>query len=254
MNSTGALNLRWFLLAASCALLLALRPTLTAQTVDAEVTSSLDKIEKGQTEEVKKTLPDLVAKHPNNPSVMYLQGKLSSSGVDAAKYYQSIVDNFPKSEWADDALNALYQYYYALGLYKTANVKRQQLEREYPGSPFVTGNSFSKAPKQENEAVNLPTKEIAPAETTKNTLPDVQPVPEPYTLQIGAFSTMKNAEKQKSFFENIGVNIEITNKVRSGRSLYLVWAGSFTSADEAKAYAKQIKQKYKIDSIVVEKY
>jgi N-acetylmuramic acid 6-phosphate (MurNAc-6-P) etherase len=65
---------------------------------------------------------------------------------------------------------------------------------------------------------------------------------------------MKNAEKQKSFFENIGVNIEITNKVRSGRSLYLVWAGSFTSADEAKAYAKQIKQKYKIDSIVVEKY
>ena len=241
-------------LMALCSLLIALCVPLKAQNVDTEVQSYVGKIEKGRPEEAKKALPDLVAKHPNDPAVMYLQGKLTANGVEAAKYYQGIVDNFPKSEWADDALYALYQYYYALGLYKTADLKLQQLKKDYPSSPFVTVKHITEVPKQEDGVVNLPTKEIAPAETTKRTLPEVQPISEPYTLQVGAFSSLKNAEKEKGFFENIGVNVEITNKVRSGRSLYLVWAGSFTTAEEAKTYSRQIKQKYKIDSIVVEKY
>jgi hypothetical protein len=47
---------------------------------------------------------------------------------------------------------------------------------------------------------------------------------------------------------------EITNKIRGGRSLHLVWVGSYTNADEAKQAGREIKSKYKIDSIVVEKY
>ncbi len=233
---------------------LAFGSLLLAQNIDAEIRSHLLKIEKGQSEEVKKALPDLLAKYPQNPAVMYLQGKLTTNGVDAAKNYQSIVDNFPRSEWADDALYALYQYYYALGLYKSADIKLQQLRKEYPTSPFVTGKQLREVPSQEDEIVKLPTKEIAPVETTKQIVPEIQPATEPYTLQVGAYSTLQNAEKQKNFFENIGVNVEVTNKVRGGRSLYLVWAGSFTTADEAKAFGKQVKQKYKIDSIVVEKY
>ena len=95
----------------------------------------------------------------------------------------------------------------------------------------------------------------APPETTKHSEPPQQiEAPEPYTLQVGAYSTVANAEKQRGFFENLGVNVEITNKVRGGRSLYLVWAGSFKSADEAKEFGKEIRKKHKIDSIVVEKY
>lgn len=225
-----------------------------AQDIDAEVKTYINKIERGQTEEVKKALPDLAAKYPNTPGVMYVQGRLTGNGIEAAKSYQSIVDNFPQSEWADDALFALYQYYYALGLYKTADIKLQQLRREYAASGYATGKRTRDVPYHEDEIVKLPTKDVSPAETTKQNLPEVQLVPEPYTLQVGAYATLKNAEKQKSFFENIGVNVEITNKVRSGRSLYLVWAGSFTSADEAKAFGRQVKQKYKIESIVVEKY
>jgi tetratricopeptide (TPR) repeat protein len=243
-----------YILATLCSLLFVHASLLNAQNVDAEVTSFLSKIENGQTEQAKNALPDLIAKYPNNPGVVYLQGKLTPNGIEAAKIYQSIVDNFPKSEWADDALFALYQYYYALGLYKTADIKLQQLKREYPTSQFASGKQSRDVPYLQDEVVKLPTKEVAPAETTRQSVPEVQPVPEPYTLQVGAYSTLKNAEKQKTFFEDIGVNVEITNKVRSGRSLYLVWAGSFTSSDEAKAFGKQIRQKYKIDSIVVEKY
>ena len=58
----------------------------------------------------------------------------------------------------------------------------------------------------------------------------------------------------KSFFENLGMVVEITNKVRGGKSLYLVWVGDYRTTDEAKAAAKDIKKKNKIDSIVVERY
>ena len=228
---------------------------LTAQSIDADVKSYLSRIDKGQSDEVKKALPDLMAMYPNNPGVIFLQGKLTPNGIEAAKLYQGIVDNFPKSEWADDALFSLYQYYYALGLYKTADVKLQQLKHEYPASPLASGSQAKEVPYREDEQVKLPSNTIPSADTVKP-VPDVpvQPVQEPYTLQVGAYSTMKNAEKQKNFFENLGINAEVTNKVRGGRSLYLVWAGSFTTAEEAKTFGLDIKKKYNIDSIVVEKY
>jgi hypothetical protein len=203
---------------------------------------------------VKKQLPELLAKNPNDPGVMYLQGRMTANGIEAAKTYQSIVDNFPKNEWADDALFALYQYYYSLGLYKTADIKLQELRRDYPSSPYASGKRSRDVPYLEDEVVKLPTKETAPEETTKQATPELQPAPEPYTLQVGAYSTLRNAQRQKSFFENLGVNVEITNKVRGGRSLYLVWAGSFTSADEAREFGRQVREKYKIESMVVEKY
>ncbi|HTK81265.1 MAG TPA: SPOR domain-containing protein [Bacteroidota bacterium] len=235
---------------------------LSAQSIDADVKTYLAQIDNGQSDNVKKALPELMAKYPNNPAVMYLQGKTTPNGIEAAKLYQGIVDNFPKSEWADDALFALYQYYYALGLYKTADVKLQQLKHEYPSSPLASGSQAKDVPYREDEQVKLPSKEVPP--DSVRPVPDVpvqpvagapvQPVKEPYTLQVGAYSTMKNAEKQKSFFENLGINVEVTNKVRGGRSLYLVWAGSFTTAEEAKTFGLDIKKKYNIDSIVVEKY
>jgi len=50
------------------------------------------------------------------------------------------------------------------------------------------------------------------------------------------------------------MSAEITNKIRSGRSLHLVWVGSYANAEEARQAGREIKSKYKIDSIVVEKY
>ena len=92
--------------------------TLTAQGQNTgdQIRDALDKIEKGQTEEVRKMLPELVSKYQNDPAVFYIQGRCSSDGIEAVKFYQSVVDNFPASEWADDALYNIYQYYYALGL------------------------------------------------------------------------------------------------------------------------------------------
>jgi len=236
-------------------LFLAVSANLLAQTAEEEITSAIAKVEKGQYDEVRKQLPDLISKYQNNAGIMYLQGRLATDGIEAVKFYQSVVDNFPKSQWAEDALYRAYQYYYSLGLYRTAELKMQQLKKDYPDSPHLKGREEAKLPTQEEKPVNLPTKEAVSADTQAAASPAKQaPAPEPYALQVGAFSTSANADKQKSYFEDLGYTVEVVNKIRGGRSLYLVWVGSFKTADEALRSGREIKTKYKIDSIIVERY
>jgi cell division septation protein DedD len=254
----------------SAVLLLLLAACLTmlhAQESPTEIRDAITKVENGQAEEVKRVLPDLAAKYQNNPGVLYLQGRLAADGIEGVKFYQSIVDNFPKSEYADAALYHIYQYYYALGLYRTAELKMQALRKDYPASRFVTGAKSASMPAVEAPAVRVRSKDdtasvaTTPAEQTvaPPVVPPTAPAAEParkapYTLQTGAFSTSANAEKQKTFFEDKGLTVEVTNKVRGGRSLFLVWVGSYATADDARRFGREVRSKYNIDSIVVERY
>jgi cell division septation protein DedD len=233
---------------------------MIAQNVDEEVRIAISKLENGKTAEVKKQLPELIYKYPNTAGVMYLQGRLSSDGIEAVKFYQGVVDNFPESEWADDALYRIYQYYYSLGLYRTADLKLQQLKKEYPNSEYLTKKTETKQPEVEEKPLNLPKKEIVLPDTENIQMQEKQNEPktitstEPYTVQVGAFSTIVNANKQKKFFDDLGYKVEITNKIRNGRNLYLVWVGSFKTIEEARAMVKEIKKKFKIDSLIIERY
>jgi len=244
------------------------------------------KLDKGDTDAVKAALPDLIARYQNDPGVIYLQARVATDGIEAAKLYQSILDNFPASEWADDALYMLYQYYYAMGLYKTADLKLQQLRKEYPQSEHL-GERTPPEIKPAGTATPAPvtpaprdtSSRVAPAgtPTTDTTMPadnsgaapvttgapvtgdrmdtsgDAPATTLPYTLQVGAFSTPENARKQKLFFEEFGYTAEIANRVRGGRSLYLVWVGNYATTDEARKTLAEIQAKYNITPIVVER-
>jgi cell division septation protein DedD len=240
--------------------------SLIAQSDDTEIKVALEKIDKGLSAEVRKELPNLVSRYPNNAAALYLQGRLATDGIEAVKFYQGVVDNFPKSEWADDALYRTYQYYYSLGLYRTADLKLQQLKKEYPNSQYVTGKPEVNIPPVEEKMVNLPKKEIMPEITdTIDAEPSAdepeqlaqKPISESnkfFTVQAGAYSTNANAAKQKKYFDDLGYKVEIVNKVRNGKNLFLVWVGSFGTMEEAREIVREIKSKYKIESMIVERY
>ena len=116
-------------------------PALTQTDNGPDIRHRLEMIENGQAEAVRAELPSLITNYQNNPGVMYLQAVLTADGSEAATLYQNIVDNFPKSEWADDALYKLYEYYYSMGLYKTADQKLQQLKEQYPFSAYASEKS-----------------------------------------------------------------------------------------------------------------
>ena len=111
--------------------------TVAAQNATPDIRALVARVNAGAADEVREQLPSLLSEHPNDPGVLYLQALLTREGADAVRTYQSIVDNFPKSDWADDALFKVYQFYYALGLYRTADMKMAQLKTEYPSSPFT---------------------------------------------------------------------------------------------------------------------
>ncbi len=68
------------------------------------------------------------------------------------------------------------------------------------------------------------------------------PPPLRFALQVGAFTTQVNAEKQKQFFEQLGYPVEVLNKVKDNRALFLVWVGTYPTYDEAKAGGVTIKK------------
>lgn len=238
------------------ALLVAAGSGTVAQGTDPDIKHYVALINNNQADEVKRELPSMLSKYPNNPGVLYLQGLVTAEGSEAVRIYQSIVDNFPKSEWADDALFKVYQFYYALGLYRTAEIKMNQLKKEYPNSSFVTGER----PDTRNvpEETSSASAQVAPGAADSIVAPATpRPAQVPqspklqYVLQVGAYTAQANAENQKKYFETLGYPVEIISKEKENRSLFLVWLGNFPSYDSAKAEGARIKQKLNVGSIVI---
>ena len=113
-------------------LLLVLVPGAGAQKGEPDIGKYVNQINEGQVQQVREQLPALLSKYPNHPGALYVQALLTREGAEAVRIYQSIVDNFPQSEWADDAVYKTYQFYYSLGLYRTAELKMNQLKAQYP--------------------------------------------------------------------------------------------------------------------------
>ncbi len=222
-----------------------------AQGTAPDVKKYVAMVDRGEAEKVRAELPDLLSKYPNNPGVLYIQALVTVDGAEAVRIYQSIVDNFPKSEWAPPALYKVYQFYYALGLYRTAEMKMNQLKKDYPGSSFarsVPDTGVTRPAEEENRA------EPAQLDTTAGatqTAAGLQGPGSDFALQVGAYTAQVNAEKQKLFFENLGYPVEVISKVKDNRSLFLVLVGTFPSYDAAKAKGADIKKKYNIDSFVI---
>ena len=212
----------------------------SAQEGQPDVQRRLEMVERGQGEAVKSELPALMTNYQNHPGVLYLQAVLTTDGSEAAKLYQNIVDNFPKNEWADDALYKLYQYYYSIGLYKTGDQKLQQLRQEFPFSTYAVAKKTSEAP-----------------ETPMDSPADVKPTgsvekyPTSFTVQVGAFSTLQNAEELKSKFEKENYSSNIFTIVNDGRKLHKVWVGEFQTYEDAKRFTGEIRRQFGLESIVV---
>jgi cell division septation protein DedD len=248
-----------------CMLLLILvcAATVAAYTqgTEPDVNKYITAINNGNTDDVRRELPTLVTKYPNNPGVLYLQGLVAREGSEAIRTYQSIVDNFPQSEWADDALYRVYQFYYALGLYRTAEIKMKQLVERYPDSPYAKPGAAGKA-----QPTEVTPETPAPAEGTKivpppaiapgtPSVPAVRDtvLPSRFALQVGAFGLQSNAQALKERFDTAGYTVEMISKVKDTRALFLVLVGNYATYEEARTAGQDVKRKMGVDAIVVSK-
>ena len=190
-----------------------------AQT-DVNINKMLENISNGKTEAVNQELISLQKKYPNNPGLMYVKAYMATDGSEAVKLYNEIVQKYPSSEWADDALYRVYQYYTITDNTKLANEKLNLLKTKYPNSSFIepTGNP--------------------PANTAKG-----------FYVQLGAFST---EERAKDFItQTKGYTLSIKQKRVSDKVLYSVLSNKFTKRADAEKFQKDIEQKLNITSMIV---
>lgn len=221
---------------------------------DADVRRYVEMVRNGQVEEVRREVPSLLEQYPNNPGVLYVQALVTKEGAEAARMYQSIVDNFPKSQYADAALYRVYQFYYALGLYRTAELKLNQLKAQYPDSRYLkvaTGDTVNLP--EEAQTVAPPAARDSVAVAPAVAAPAAPVEQGAFVLQVGAYGAQANAEKQRKFFADLGYPVEMITKVRDTKTLFVVLVGRYVSYDEARARGAEIRKKYRVDTMVVQR-
>lgn len=215
---------------------------IVAQEVD--IVPYLKMIESGNVGEVKEDLVDLKEEHPNDPSVMFLDGVLTENGQQAVVIYQNIVDNYPESKYADAALYRIFSYYYALGLYETAKDNLKLLINQYPESPYIKIAEQSVLPGGESISVTEETIE----EQSGQTLPEQE---YKFTIQAGAFTNFENAAALKNNLEKSGILSRIGEKSVGGTTFHIVYAGQFATYEDAEGFLQVINTKFDLTGRVV---
>ena len=222
----------------------ALSININAQEVN--IVPYLQQIENGKADEVRNELIGLKERYSADPSVMFLDGVLTENGQKAVVIYQKVVDDYPDSKYADAALYRIYSYYYALGLYESANDKLNKLINNYPKSPYI------KIAKQNQLPVNP---EITQEDETEVSRQKNEEVEEPefkFTIQAGAFSKIENAESLQLKFEKSGIFSEIKDKLVAGTTFHVVYVGKFVTENDAESFLKTINAKFELSGRVIQ--
>jgi len=226
-------------------------PLLIAQLNEQDVRQRLDLIHSSKIAEVRTEVQSLLSQLPNDPGVRYLDAYVTESGDQAVKKYQTFVDTYPQNEWADDALYKVYQYYYAVGLYKTADAKLNLLNEQYPNSiyakhevkPTAQAETLSVV-KTEAPSVVEEKKEITIPSTVSNSL----------VVQIGVYSQEAKAQEQSAMLSStVGRQAIVFAKQSGGKTVYAVGFEGFSDEQSAKAFGGELRSKFNLDWFLVKR-
>jgi len=215
-----------------------------AYSQDVDIIPYLKQIESGNIDAARSELLALKEEFPESPSVKFLEGVLTENGQLAVVIYQDIVDNYSTSKYADAALYRIFSYYYALGLYETAQKKLDQLILNYPGSPYIKIAQQNKFPVIEDVDKEVDSTKVNVEET-------VAEQEFKFTIQAGAFSNPDNAESLKADFLNSGIFSETKEKLVGGTMFHVVYVGKFLTENDAEGFLQVINKKYKLSGRII---
>ncbi len=225
--------------------ILILIPAATCFPQEPDITPYLKKIEAGEKNEVVEKLPELKRLNPNNPSVIYLEGLLTEDGEKAFQIYNSLVEKYPRSKYADAAVYRIYSYFSAIDKMDKADFYLNRLKTEYSESPYIKLTEKITFTEKSEEIVKEENK------SKHNPVPTPKVKQYKFTIQAGAFSTKANALKLKTDFDKAGYTSQVIAKTVGGSLFHVVNVGNFVSEEEAMSFLNVINSKYKLQGWVV---
>ena len=176
--------------------------------------------DEGKFIDAKSEFENLLQKYPRAdivPYCMFYIANLSRDSEEAIGYYKILVDSYPTSTVADNALAKLGSYYYIVGEYSRADSMYYRIISDYP-----EGDCVQEARKWRDRIKNFNGASF-------------------FTIQIGAFKQLKNAEELTLDYPNVAIDIVFNG------TFYKVLLGRFTSREDAENF----KDKHKTEGFIV---
>lgn len=240
----------------------------------------------GQIEEVVQVLPQLKQQYPNNGTVLFLEGLINLDGDAAVETFRKVVQLYPTTPYADDALLKIGEHLYARGLYVQAAQQLKRIPVHYPRSDLVyqsirlflnatlqagdqdTARFYAQvfARKYPEMTFDLETgrAELAPRDMTPSATgtremvapprsePSDAPVVLPQVrLQAGAFSVQENAARRKELLESLNYRVNIDILESHDPVLFRVTIEELASQVEARRVREMLLEDYGIESYVL---
>lgn len=241
------------------ALSIGLAPLLFAVTLNAQgsnIQTFLTQIANGWTSDARRALPDLLIDRPNDPEVMFLHATLVDDATKALPMYQRIVDAYPKSEWADDALFRIVAYYCIKRETEKARAAFLILRDSYSQSLLLGA-----AADLLRMTVGLPPigekkSEVAKAEkadTEKRLVPETPSAVRPYSIQVGSYSTPDKAQAMSEEFTKKRMKTRIAEKNINSAKRWVIQVGEYESEDAAKTDVSAVRDICKCRAFVVKR-
>lgn len=229
-----------------------------AQMSEEDVRAKLDLVHNGKIDQVRSEIATLRQQYPNDPGVAYIDAYVTEDGSLAARKYQAVVDTYPTSSWADDALYRVYQYYYAVGLYKTADSKQEQLNKQYPNSIYakkelpapqrLAGTPVPvQTPGDSEVSSSLPQQESAAVSAAQSS-------GGPYAVQVGVYSLEPTAIQQSNIMtQTVGKQASVFSKQSGGRTVFAVAFEGFETEQAARQFGSELKSKFNLEWFIVKR-
>ncbi len=210
-----------------------------------DISSYLKAIDEGRAAEVKKQIPALLKKNPNDASLLYLDAAVTPDGERAADKYTSLLQRYPKCKYADAAMYRLYGYYCARGMDKKANQIMAEIKQKFPKSKYL------KQP--DNAAPETVKTEVAVAKTPEKQerVPSAAQTKSKFTIQIGAFLSEANAKSLRDRVAKDNIIVNVKTKDIGGSMFYVVYAGGYSDENTAQKAVPNFNSQYSVKGRVV---
>ena len=188
---------------------------------------------------------------------LYARGLYNGAGT----YLRKIPVHHPGSPHLHRALTLLLNSFIEAGKIDSARVWQDIIAREFPHlkvedrlasadepKRMVTVSDTASAPKpvdlsRENPYVDTKAGTSGAGESVRELEEGAQERSRPYSIQVGAFSTLDNAMQQKKRFESLGYSLQIRQRKRGDVELYLVWLGKYATREQAAKIGREIESR-----------
>ena len=226
----------------------------------------IQQVAKSLTTDAKKALPDLLIDRPDDPGVMFLHASLVEDSKRALPLFERIVQSYPTSEWADDALSRVILLACIEKDAAKAKDGFRKMRDLYSSSPLlpitfdalrmsVGAPPAAATPAAESAA--KPAAATAPAATAKKDTPAEDasaPVLEkPYTLNTKILPSKAEAQKVLDSFKAKRMRARMAEKWVTGKRNWVIQVGEYETEVAAARDIEVVRSICKSKPVVVKR-